>query len=147
MNLRSRPWARGAGTVDGKLELARVSSFMGPEWSRQLWHWLGRSPLRHRRSGADATWRVNEVVFEDADRGEFHAQGVGEVFVDGLFAGTDEAAVCEEAVGDGVLRRNGLARSAGASGELAAMAASCTGFDASSPFVSLARDAFRKYGL
>ena len=52
---------------------------------------------------------VDEIVFEEADWGEFAAKLFGEVVVVGFFAGADEVSGGVEAVGNGVLGRDGAA--------------------------------------
>jgi len=52
---------------------------------------------------------VDEIVFERTAGGEIGAEGFVELGVDIVFAGTDEVAGGEEAVGDGVLGGDGFA--------------------------------------
>jgi hypothetical protein len=102
----------GAGAIDGELEfgLGFMAHGVG-DWrevgvvgDEGLFDFAAASETPH--GAADF---VDEVVFEDADGGEFGAKLFAEVAVVGFFAGADEVAGGVEAEGGGVQGGDGAA--------------------------------------
>ena len=103
--------AECAGAIDGELEFD-LSFVAHGVWDEFGVGAVGDEGLFDFAAAAEtphgAADFVDEVVFEEADGGQFGAKLFGEVVVVGFFVGTDEVSGGVEAVSDSVLRGDGF---------------------------------------